>query len=179
MRSGLEKIVDYYKEHKSTLASQMVAWPLSTAAAAYSTHFADDPVAAVALSSLVAQATYWPTFIAGKVVGDRKQFTSEGKVQWNTVRRKVGEYASWWGAGEVVYSTVRSAVMGGLRALGVADAESSAYTDLAAGSAYTLMMPFIQNAIYRFNQAVDDRVTKPIVAYIRKVADVFTHRDGC
>jgi hypothetical protein len=175
MTSGLERIVEYYFDHRSTLASQLVAWPLSTVAAAYSTTFTDSPAAAVALSSVVAQATYWPTFIAGKVIGDRKQFATAGKINWTVVRQKVAEYASWWGAGELVYSGIRSAIMGGLRAAGVDNAQSSAYTDIATGSAYTAVLPFMESAITRFNQSVENRVVTPALGLIKGLRDYLTH----
>ena len=148
----LEKIVNCYIEQKKTLASHLVAFGLSTATAALATKLASDASGdSTAISSIVgtisAMGVYWPTFIGGLILRDRKDFRGEKGINWGSVKDRSMEYASWFGIGEVFYGTARTGIHAYLQEEGYEPETASVIADTVTAGTYTLGLPFIQIGI--------------------------------
>ncbi|MFH1451757.1 MAG: hypothetical protein ABIF88_01130 [archaeon] len=147
----LEKIIHGYKEQKKTLASHLVAFGASTALGALASKLAADYGSDAALTSVVGTSTamgvYWSTFIGGLIVRDRKELKDEEGVRWDKVKEKSLEYASWIGAGEVLYASVRGGLHAYLQKEGYEPETASAVADTATAGVYTVGLPFIQMGI--------------------------------
>ena len=147
--NNLETILTYYKDQRKTLGSHLVAFGASTALAALASKLgADASGESDAASSLVgtlsAMGVYWPTFIGGLILRDRKELKDASGIRWSKVKERALEYASWFGAGEAIYAGVRGGIHAYLQHEGRDPEVASAIADSVTASAYTLGLPFIQ-----------------------------------
>lgn len=152
MKNNLEKIIGIYKEQGKTLGSHAVAFGVSTAGAALASNIASNisgnSNAITSLAGTVsAMGVYWPTFIGGLIIRDRKDFKNENGINWGKVKERAEEYATWIGVGELAYGLARTGIQAYAQHEGYDPAVSSVMADSISAGLYTLGLPFIQMGI--------------------------------
>lgn len=141
-----------FKAEWPTMGNHLVSAGIATAAAtgfAYvAPEFLDSDAAISGATTAVDVLSYWGTFLPQVAFRDRNEMKdSEGNFDKKKVTKKLGEYAGFVGATEVIYATVRSATQYFMQKNGWDPASATLAIQLGATAFFTGAFPPMRYAM--------------------------------